>query len=350
MTGVAAGSSNVTITSPVVSYHFDFVNDSGTGNATSPTAPGYLTVLPNTVYQGTTQPFGWQSSGLVSGFNDGTTDANASPPLTPPAFSNNATVNTDLAEAGQAGNSATFDVAVAAGHTYTLTFYLGDALQAHEMTITVSGGTVTIDPHSDGGLITTGTPPPSGNGTLGRGAGGWLKFTTSPFTATSSTLAITFTGVQPGGLDGNFALDGLDVIDPPGPPAPTVPTLAPAGLPPVNSAVEQTMSPPVLVVQSGSPAPTHDRQGLYLDALAQVQALAAADRLLPPLPAIAQGQPLQKLDEAGRTQLLREVAAALNNLPGDPLDGLASADSATALGPDEIDHLFNADWLNGLDG
>ena len=168
VTGVAAGSSNVTITSPVVSYHFDFVNDSGTGNATSPTAPGYLTVLPNTVYQGTTQPYGWQSSGLVSGFNDGTTDSNASPALTPPAFSNNATVNTDLAEAGQAGNSATFDVAVAVGHTYTLTFYLGDALQAHELTIAVSGGSVTIDPQSDGGLITTGTPPPGGNGTLGR--------------------------------------------------------------------------------------------------------------------------------------------------------------------------------------
>ena len=235
VTGVAAGSSNVTISSPVVSYHFDFANDSGTGNATSPTAPGYLTVLPNTVYQGTPQPYGWQSSGLVSGFNDGTTDANASPPLTPPAFSNNATVNTDLAEAGQAGNSATFDVAVAAGHTYTLTFYLGDALQAHEMTITVSGGTVTIDPHSDGGLITTGT--------LGRGAGGWLKFSTSSFTAISSTLAITFTGVQPGGLDGNFALDGLDVIDPPGPPTDTAATLAPVAQPAVVSAVVQPLSP-----------------------------------------------------------------------------------------------------------
>ena len=224
------------------------------------------------------------------------------PALTPPAFSNNATVNTDLAEAGQAGNSATFDVAVAAGHTYTLTFYLGDALQAHEMTIAVSGGSVTIDPQSDGGLITTGTPPPGGNGTLGRGAGGWLKFSTSQFTATSSTLAITFTGVQPGGLDGNFAVDGLDVIDPPGPPAATAPTLAPPALPPVNSAVEQTMSPPVLVVQSGSRAPTHDGQGLYLDALAQVQALAAADRLLPALPIGTQGQPLQQLDDAGRTQ------------------------------------------------
>ena len=254
VTGVAAGSSNVTITSPVVSYHFDFVNDSGTGNATSPTAPGYLAVLPNTVYQGTPQPYGWQSSGLVSGFNDGTTDANASPALTPPAFSNNATINTDLAEAGQAGNSATFDVAVAAGHTYTLTFYLGDALQAHEMTIAISGGSVTIDPQSDGGLITTGTPPPGGNGTLGRGAGGWLKFSTSPFTATSSTLAITFTGVQPGGLDGNFVLDGLDVIDPPGPPAATAPTLAPVGQSAVISVAAQPLSPASFVVQTAARA------------------------------------------------------------------------------------------------
>ena len=85
-----------------------------------------------------------------------------------------------------------------------------------------------------------------------------------------------------------------------------------------------------------------------------MQALAAADRLLPVLPAGTQGQPLQQLDDASRTQLLAEAAAALTNLPARPMDsldaGLTLAGTATALGPDEIDHLFNADWLNGLDG
>ena len=71
------------------------------------------------------------------GFDHGTTD---------PLGTNQSTLSFDpnIGTDGIFADTATFDVNVASGHTYNLTFYLGDALQATEMTISLNNnGTVT---------------------------------------------------------------------------------------------------------------------------------------------------------------------------------------------------------------
>ena len=95
--------------------------------------------------------------------------------------------------------------------------------------------------------------------------------------------------------------------------------------------------------------PSHAGPVLSLNAVAQVQALAAAERLLVEPPVDVPAQPLQQLDDGDRTRLLAEVAAPLTGLPAAPVDDLTSLGSVPALGPEDIDQLFNDAWLNALD-
>ena len=234
VTGVTVGSGTINFT-PVVTYHFEFDNDND-----APGAPGFTGVTKSTIYGSNATPnYGWDNSSQGSnltftapgfnpgggGFNHGSTDPNNSnntPANTPNWTANmiadgvSASGANALGSDGVFADTATFDVNVASGQMYHLTFFLGDALQATELRISMNNnGVITnFDPQSNGGLITTGNPS-NLVGIGGHGEGGWYTFVTSTFTANSSELQITLTGVSAPGVAGKFEINGLDVIDPP---------------------------------------------------------------------------------------------------------------------------------------
>ena len=91
-----------------------------------------------------------------------------------------------------------------------------------------------------------------------------------------------------------------------------------------------------------------------MGALAQVQAMAAADRLLTVPPTIGEGEAWKNLDDADRRQLLGEVLVDPTGRPHHQAEGwdtgLAQAGAAPDVDTDEIDQLFNEGWMTGLDG
>ena len=113
-------------------------------------------------------------------------------------------------------------------------------------------------------------------------------------------------------------------------------------------AASGSANPALFVATPGSGASVQAGSGTDLGSL---QALAAADRVLLTPPAGTPGQSWQQLDEADRLQLLNEMAGQLTSLPSQLVDGLDAnfvpAGTATAISLDEIDQLFNDDWLNG---
>ena len=119
--------------------------------------------------------------------------------------------------------------------------------------------------------------------------------------------------------------------------------------------------PAARVVAAGLPAsapPTGqflamNAPGYGVEGWAAVHIAAASDSAPTSPPTAFGNQALLQLNDTERTQLLAEMLDRPRDVPtalADGSDGLSQDSTATAVGPDDLNQLFNAGWSNGLDG